>query len=188
MIVLLAIVVSAYGQLYFAKRLPEYYWVSQTISELASIDSPCRRSVALYYFTPVFILLCSLCIFWLWSGFYPLISILFLVTMPLSYLIAAIYPCDEGAPLKGSFSNNLHMIFGALQYLGTPLGFVLIAINVPLTFSTSAALYLSATTIVVCFMMMLLRKFRAVTGVVQRVAEFTSLFGWLALSLHTSSF
>lgn len=104
---------------YFGSRKPGYSHVRHTISELGEIGSPVGWQVSYIGFLATGI---SLWLFLLVAagalpresteGFY-LLSL-----VGAGYVGGAIFRCDAGAPLIGSWRNNLHNTFGALEYFG----------------------------------------------------------------------
>lgn len=51
----------------------------------------------------------------------------FLWSVPFSYLLGAIAPCDAGCPLEGSTSQILHNVFGVLAYFGMGISVALVS-------------------------------------------------------------
>ena len=48
-------------------------------------------------------------------------------SVPFSYLLGAIAPCDAGCPLEGSTSQLLHNVFGVLAYFGMGISIALVS-------------------------------------------------------------
>jgi hypothetical protein len=48
-------------------------------------------------------------------------------SLPFSYLVGAIAPCDAGCPLDGSTSQRLHNAFSVLAYIGMGIGLALVS-------------------------------------------------------------
>jgi len=49
-------------------------------------------------------------------------------SVPFSYLLGAIAPCDVGCPLEGSTSQQLHNAFGVLAYFGMGISIALVSL------------------------------------------------------------
>ena len=104
---------------YFGIRKPGYSHVRHTISELGEIGSPVGWSVSYIGFLSTGI---SLWLFLLVAaGALPRESteaFYLLSLVGAGYVGGAIFRCDAGAPLIGSWRNTLHNFFGALEYVG----------------------------------------------------------------------
>ena len=48
-------------------------------------------------------------------------------SVPASYFLAVIAPCDAGCPIEGSISQTLHNVLGIVAYLGMGISLVLVA-------------------------------------------------------------
>jgi hypothetical protein len=110
---------AAIVPLYFGSRKPGYSHVRHTISELGEIGSPVGSSVSYIGFLSTGI---SLWLFLLVvARAVPQESTEALYLLSLvgaGYVGGAVFRCDPGAPLIGSWRNTLHNIFGGLEYLG----------------------------------------------------------------------
>jgi len=98
-----------------------------------------------------------------------------------SYVGAAPFPCDPGAPLRGSGRNQIHNLFGGLGYFGGGAGLIVSG----QAFESLAALAPIAEASQRMGQAALLGIFplsfpSPVRGLVQRGIEFL-LFGWIFL-------
>jgi hypothetical protein len=184
LLILIAIGVALFWAGYSHFFYPAYQPLSQTISELGQPKSPIGRQVAWGYFLPVSILLFTELIFVWQTGAFPVWVLAFLALTPLSYLVAAVFPCDEGAPLRGSFKNNVHMISGIAEYLGAMLGLSSAALLLP---AGSVSFFLAAASLTVTagligLVIPLLNRFK---GAIQRVMELSIFLGLFVISCYS---
>lgn len=189
---LLALAWSLLCQIYFSKKQPDYEWRRQTISELGKSGSACQWQVACYYFFPIALLIFSLLYGWYQMPAVSQSSLLFLLCIPLAYLVASFFPCDDGGPLWGSWRNNIHMLFGGLEYLGAMIGLWLVSVDLAALSvdmqNLSVGLVRSASLLIaVCFLLMLMPITQPVIGVIQRVAEVTWLVALVVISNNLMS-
>jgi len=113
--------------LHFASLRPGYSHVSNTISELGQTGASCAHQVASVFFLPVGLLVWLA--LWIVHREAPdrqaaLISAA-MSCLGTGYAMAAIFPCDPGAPLFGSWRTQVHNVFGFIDYGGTGIGFLL---------------------------------------------------------------
>lgn len=121
---LLAILAAAVPVVLFARRRPGYSHVRQTISELGEAGADDAREVAIFGFAPaahgIWLFVAALA----WTV--PLLAqgsgVWLLAGLGAGFLAAAIFPCDPGAPLIGSWRNNLHNLLAGLGYLSGAAG------------------------------------------------------------------
>lgn len=184
---LLGILTSAFAiimPIYFARITDNYSPWSNTLSELGATGSPHQKAVAWYYFLPLSI---AIMVFVILGP-----SVITFVTQDrlvwgllglvgAGYWVAAVFPCDHGAPMMGSVSNKIHNVAGLLEYLGAGFGLILMGVE-PLNHSTlpqiSVYLILSGSVILLSLVMMILPPFTSIKGLVQRLAE-ASFFTWM---------
>lgn len=98
-----------------AARKPAYSHITHTISELGEWGSPVQRQIARGVFLPV-----AFCLLPLVYGFYqtsPPVAWLALC-LATGYLTAALFPCDPGSPMHGSWRQGLHNLGGGVEYIG----------------------------------------------------------------------
>ena len=103
---------------YFGSRKPGYSHLRHTISELGEVGSPDGRSVSVGFLVTGVLL-------WLFSfvaaaalPLEPTEVFYLLALVGLGYVGGAIFRCDPGAPLVGSWRNTFHNIFAVLEYVG----------------------------------------------------------------------
>lgn len=175
----------AWGTTYYALVLTDYNAVRQTISELAAADTPMANRINYTLFLPVGLLQWTAVM--LQRSAYPehckpeRRAMLLFSWIGLGYALCAIFPCDPGSPLLGSWRQQVHNLSGAQEYVGGGVGLVW------LTGSERFADHLSGTVMLVsgglvlyCLAMITIPDL-AFRGLIQRFAD-ELLFGWLALA------
>lgn len=179
------------GIVWSSRRVDGYSHIRHTISELGEWGSLRSRLVSWGLFAPVGIGLLALA--WLVNGAgstHPLAETLMLLSaaVGIGYLGAAIFPCDPGSPMGGSWRQQLHNLAGGIQYVGGA-GALFVASQSVVANESALADWLLVSGIVVGSVAVLLsiqQVFR-VRGAVQRIGE-TFLFGniiWLAFVAGT---
>lgn len=105
---------------WFGRRAPGYSHLRDTISELGAPGMPDAARVAWLAFAPLGLMVLAYA--WLLrqalgadDGSTPTTM---LALVGVSYLGAAIFPCDPGAPFGGSARNHVHNLLGGLGYFG----------------------------------------------------------------------
>ncbi|MEM7353536.1 MAG: DUF998 domain-containing protein [Acidobacteriota bacterium] len=171
--------------IWLARQHGSYSHVRQTISELGEVGSPVAGKAAWFSFAPVGVL-CGLSLLairpWLPSDENVTAGLLLFGFVALGYLLAAVFPCDAGAPLVGSWRNQVHNLIGGFEYLGALGGLDLLHRSLE-DFSQWSQLGLASQ---VAFQIVLLgflgtlwpSPFR---GLAQRIGE-GAIFGWLAFA------
>lgn len=111
----------------FGRRKLFYNPVRQTISELAEFGFPPFREVSFHGFLPIGVLVVAFCASAAFNagedilrqalGLYALVGV--------SYIGSAFFPVDSGAPMTGSWRNNIHVMFAIAGYLGGVAGIYL---------------------------------------------------------------
>lgn len=106
--------------LVFQRRKLFYSPVRQTIGELAEFGFPPFREVSRHGFLPTGLLVIAFCASAALAlddetlqqalALYALVGV--------SYIGCAFFPVDSGAPMTGSWRNNIHMMFAIAGYLG----------------------------------------------------------------------
>jgi hypothetical membrane protein len=107
-----------------------------------------------------------------------------LLANALSYVGAALFPCDAGCPASGSFNQMMHNFSGAFGYFLTPPALALIGAHLMANGRTAlggAALAVAALS-GVAFAQMLTDLQGAQAGLWQRLADFTP-FVWMSAAL-----
>jgi hypothetical protein len=169
---------------WFARRRSGYSHLRHTISELGEAGAADARAVAWVAFAPLglAVLLFALQLrAHLPPGRELTQGLVLLSLLGVSYLGAAVFPCDPGAPAWGTWRNQLHNLGGALGYGGSAAGLI----ELRRTFEELPSLAPLATVtgtcgMVVFFGLFLLSFESPVRGLVQRLME-TLLFGWMLL-------
>ncbi|MGZ0077113.1 DUF998 domain-containing protein [Methylomonas sp. YC3] len=172
----------AWGNWHYAQTLPNYDAVRQTISELAAFGTPLADEINYGLFLPVGLMqwLALACQYRTLKQS-PTLSrgLLAFSWVGTAYVFCALFPCDPGSPLMGSWRQQIHNLFGALEYLGGGYGLLLFGripgsrIAIPLKISGVLVL-----TVLVLLAIPFLADYR---GLIQRIAE-SVLFGWLTLA------
>lgn len=154
-------------------RTPGYSHVRHTISELGEAGAPHARLVAWGVFLPVgaTMLVASWLAHSLGTEPFALAA-----SITAGYLVAAIFPCDPGAPLAGTWRQAIHNLGGAVEYIGGGFALLGIAAYAGDPFRTLGIVVLCAAIAIS------LPPLAGVRGLVQRIAELC-LFGGLALAL-----
>jgi len=157
------------------KKKVNYSHIRHTISELAEHSSPIAKAVNRVIFFPVTVLILftiPLDLQSLFSG-----TILLPLSIAIGYGGSALFPCDTGAPLRGSLNNTIHMICGTIMYGGSATALLLLGNE--LIYSTNLLRIIAVITALSLPLLALPLPFR---GVVQRGVEIL-LFG-VVISIH----
>lgn len=171
-------VVSARGE-------PSYSHVGQFISELGAKGAANASWVSAAGFAPIGLLVLVFLAFA--SLLLPpfrlkLPALLCLGAVGAAYLISAVFPCDAGCPISGTFSQSVHNLFGLLEYLGALVGLLVLGAGLrglPAWRCLAFASVGAAGVVAVGFLAMLVPELGAVRGLSQRVAE-AAIFSWVA--------
>ena len=154
-----------------ARRRPGYLHRRHTISELGERGDALERVFSSGVFLPIGLMLAAAGLITLDSN--PAAAALALC-IATGYLSAAVFPCDPGSPLSGSWRQGLHNLGGAVQYMGGALSLMVIA-------ETHAAVF-RYTGMTVGAAAILISFPSPTRGAIQRAAE-TLLFGGLIAAL-----
>ena len=168
----LSLVASAYlvvSIVVVARNKPGYKHVTHTISELGESGSTQMRRVSLGVFLPVGAVLAIVA--WLQHTSNTPIAALS-ISIAAGYVTSALFPCDPGSPMIGSFRQAMHNVGGGIQYIGGALSLLWIAETAGPVFR-AAGLLVAASGILLSFE----SQFR---GVIQRIAEVCLFAGLLA--------
>ena len=100
--------------IYFGLQKPGYSHIRHTISELGETGAPNERFINLGIFLPTGL------IFLAFPQLYHLPGDLtgLCTCLGIGYTIGGLFPCDEGAPLSGSWRQSVHNLGGIVQYVG----------------------------------------------------------------------
>ncbi|HRB81493.1 MAG TPA: DUF998 domain-containing protein [Nitrospira sp.] len=181
-----ATVLVLVGTWAFALARPEYSHIRHTISELGESGAPLASLVSFGFFLPTGVLV------WLAIVLaYPCyardrstyLGLCAFASLGLGYVMAAFFPCDPGSPLMGSWQQQVHNVFGLVEYLGT--GAALIAFGWSQTkaksYLTGLALVGSGVAVFIGLVLLSTPSWVSVRGLVQRITE-AIIFGWLTLA------
>ncbi|MBI1299407.1 DUF998 domain-containing protein [bacterium] len=173
------------GTLWSSRRADGYSHIRHTISELGEWGSPQSRLVSWGLFAPVGIGLLVLAgLVRSQGGAHPLAETLTLLiaAVGIGYLGAAIFPCDPGSPMGGSWRQQLHNLAGGVQYVGGAGALFVASQSLTANESTLVDwLLVSGVVVGVVAVLLSIQQVFPVRGVVQRVGEIV-LFGnivWL---------
>jgi Protein of unknown function (DUF998) len=173
---LFSTVLTASGVVYFGHRRPGYSHVRHTISELGETGSPSSQMVSLGVFLPVGVG-CLLIARWTADGSRGSELSEGLSTLALSiavgYIAGAIFRCDPGSPLAGSWRQGIHNLGGGIEYVGGAAGLWRIgdALRDGAANSLGIAFGGAAAIVAVAVVLMSVPALFRWRGVVQRVAE-----------------
>lgn len=167
------------------RRRSNYSHRRQTISELGETGSTTAWAAAWLVFAPVGV-------FWWLSlaamhGHLPedemvTRGLTFLALVGAGYFLAAVFPCDEGAPAVGSVRNQIHNVVGGVEYLGALAGFDTLYRALEGAGPWSALATASRVAFVAVFLGLVGTLVpNPIRGLAQRVGE-TAIFGWLVLA------
>jgi hypothetical protein len=168
---------------WFARRLAGYRRHRDTISELGAAGARDARVVAWLWFFPAglaVLVFCAALAMALPDRAGP--ALLLLSAFGLSYIGAAVFPCDPGAPSGGSARNRIHNLFGGAGYVGAGIGLIEIARvleDLPgLAPAATAARFIGPC---VLLGLVALSFPSPVRGFIQRMVE-GAIFGWMLLT------
>ncbi len=152
-----------------ASRRSAYSHVRNTISELAEYGSEYMTKVSFAVFLPVAILL-GIVAFLVSSTDLPIAALA--LSIAIGYGLSAIFPCDQGSPMIGSYRQAIHNFGGAIEYLGGAFSLFWISETTGPAFRVAGFL-VAASAILLSFE-------SPVRGVIQRIAELCLFLGLLA--------
>ncbi|MFV9505658.1 MAG: DUF998 domain-containing protein [Oscillochloridaceae bacterium umkhey_bin13] len=176
---IIATLITAYllvGLIWFVRWRPDYRHTRHTISELGERGSADGARVNALLFAPVGLALLAM------GGWAMLESVRQPLREPFGYLAlaigvgylgGAIFPCDPGSPMQGSWRQQLHNLAGGVEYVGGALA-IYLAANL-LTDATFLGSWLLASAGVVALVAVGLSftLFFPVRGLIQRIGELT---------------
>lgn len=99
------------------------------------------------------------------------LGLVLLWAAPLGFAQAALFPCDAGCPLEGSWSQDMHNLFSVVSYMATGIAMILLS-RAPVLAAEAkwARLFLSfaGAAWIVMFAVMLQPDLTCVRGLIQR--------------------
>ncbi|MCY1023553.1 DUF998 domain-containing protein [Pyxidicoccus sp. MSG2] len=179
---ILAALLAAVPPWWFARRRPGYSHLRHTISELGETGAPDASRVAWLAFAPLGLSV------WMFVALLGArlpadtgTGLVLLSLFGVSYVGAAVFPCDAGAPFWGTWRNHLHNLVAAIGYFGAGAGLI----ELGRAFEDMSSLSgLSAVTAAlgkgVLLGIFVLSFESPVRGLVQRAIE-AAVFGWMLL-------
>lgn len=180
---LLATLVALVPVLLFARRRPGYSHVRQTISELGEAGARDEKRVAMFAFAPaghalwLFLAVLAFAVPELADG--P--GLWLFALLGAAYVGAAMFPCDPGAPLWGTWRNNIHNLVAGLGYLGALAGMIELGRVMEDIPSLQAIAAISKTGGQAALFGVFLLSFPSpVRGLIQRVVE-AIFYAWILL-------
>jgi hypothetical protein len=167
---------------YFARRLAGYEHLRDTISELGAAGTPDARRVAWLWFFPAGLAVVAFCAALATALPGRADTALALLSLfGVSYIGAAIFPCDPGAPAAGTTRNAIHNLLGGLGYFGAGAGMIESARTLEDMPGMAVAATMARTLGPVVLGGLIVLSFRSpVRGLVQRVVEIV-VFTWMIL-------
>ncbi|WP_164012981.1 DUF998 domain-containing protein [Pyxidicoccus trucidator] len=178
----LAGLLAAVPPWWFARRRPGYSHLRHTISELGETGAPDARRVAWLAFAPLGLAV------WVFAALLGSrlpedagTGLVLLSLLGVSYVGAAVFPCDVGAPFWGTWRNQLHNLGGAAGYFGAGAGLIELGRAFEDLASLSDLATVTATLGKAVLAGIFVLSFESpVRGLVQRVME-AMVFGWMLL-------
>ncbi|QSQ16994.1 DUF998 domain-containing protein [Myxococcus landrumensis] len=124
---LLVVTLTMVPPWWFARRRPGYSHVRDSISELGQTGAPDALRVAWLGFAPAGLAVIGFAALLharLAQGEETTTGLVLLSLMGVSYVGAAVFPCDEGAPIWGTWKNQMHNLVAGVGYLGAAAGLI----------------------------------------------------------------
>ncbi|WAM22906.1 DUF998 domain-containing protein [Myxococcus sp. NMCA1] len=167
---------------WFARRRPGYSHLRNTLSELGETGAPDATRVAWLAFAPLGLAV--------W-GFMALLGgqlpedastgLVLLSLLGVSYVGAAVFPCDAGAPFWGTWRNQVHNLVAAIGYFGAGAGLIELGRAFEDVSRLSALAIVTSTLGKGVLAGIFVLSFESpVRGLTQRVIE-AAVFGWMVL-------
>lgn len=158
---------------HFGAVRPEYSQLRHSISELGELGGLNARIVSFGVFLPFGVAM--LLVAWLCQDI-NLSAARLALCIAAGYVGAALFPCDPGSPISGSWRQFAHNIAGAVQYVGGAAVLRQLSSAAPL-------LEYAALLVSVAAALLLLAAGSALRGAIQRVAEVV-LLGCLVVVIN----
>ncbi|MFY1825743.1 DUF998 domain-containing protein [Myxococcus fulvus] len=180
-----ALLVVALGILppfWFARHRPGYSHLRNTLSELGETGAPGAARVGWLGFAPAglaILVFCALLHAYLTAQGEGGAGAVLLSLLGFSYVGAAVFPCDAGAPFWGTWKNQMHNLVAGLGYFGAGGGLIeLERVFEDLPALSSLTTVTGALGKLVLLGMVGLSFESAVRGLLQRTVE-ALVFGWM---------
>ncbi|MEO0424015.1 MAG: DUF998 domain-containing protein [Pseudomonadota bacterium] len=175
----IALLVASVGTpAWLARGKPGYSALHHSISELGEIGSPIGTLTNAYFAA------LGVAAWWLlWSlaeanRELPVEALWMMSGIGFGYVGAALFPCDVGAPLSGTWRNTAHNAFGAVQYVGGAVGLFTLS-DAASGLGQTVFAWLAGAVAVGATGISLLTAYR---GLLQRVAELALFVGLVVLA------
>jgi hypothetical protein len=180
---ILATLAAIVPVLILARRRPDYSHVRQTISELGEAGSRDAKSAAIFAFAPaghtVWLFVAALA--FAVPAFADGPGLWLFALLGAGYVGAAIFPCDPGAPLLGTWRNNLHNLLAGFGYLGAAGGMIELGRMMEHIAALETVAEISQVAGQAAFIGVFLLSFPSpVRGLIQRVVE-GLFYGWMLM-------
>ena len=166
----------AAGIYWFGRRKPGYSNRIHTISELGERGSVVQWQVSWGVFFPVGV---ALLLVWFMERQHNPESAALAAVIAVGYLGGAIFPCDPGSPLNGSWSQGIHNLAGGVEYYGGVACLWVLSRN-------HSAFLVPTVVVAIAIPLISLPLGHSVRGAAQRAAE-VCLFVGLAAALVVQS-
>ena len=180
---ILATLVAVVPVLVLSRHRPGYSHLRQTISELGESGARDERSAAIFAFAPagftiwLFVAALAFAVPQLAQG--P--GAWLFASLGAGYVGAAIFPCDPGAPMWGTWRNNLHNLLAGLGYFGACAGMIELGRSMEDVAALRAIADVSQFMGQAAFIGIFLLFFDSpVRGLVQRLLE-AAFYSWMLL-------
>jgi len=162
---------------------PDYSAAKNYLSELGAIDAPHAYWMNFFGFVPLSILWAISLLMLLRippKGVTLTLGVLLLIGTSISYMGAAIFPCDTGCPLEGSQRQFMHNAIGVIGYITAPPGLALLGAHYMKTGNRFLGLLtlFAAASALLGFLALGSSEAAPMKGAWQRLADF-SLFFWI---------
>lgn len=180
---LLAIAVAVIPVAWFAKRRAGYSHIRQTISELGETGARDAKQVAIFAFAPaghaiwLFVAALASAV----PEFTHGAGLWLFAMLGAGYVGAAMFPCDPGAPLLGTWRNNAHNLVAGLGYFGAVAGVIELGRAMEGVPALQSIADMSRVAGQAAFFGVFLLSFESpLRGLIQRIVE-AVLHGWMLL-------
>ena len=175
LLAILTAAIAAAVPAYFGSRKPGYSHLRHTISELGEIGSPVGFTVSYAGFLATGLFLWAFLLVAANALPHESPEAFYLLSLVgAGYVGGAIFRCDPGAPLVGSWRNTAHNFFALLEYVGAVGAFTTLERSEFWSPLSQLTKYAGGLVLVCVWAISFPHPFR---GLVQRVAETTIFLG-----------